>query len=251
LFITITNWEKYNPRTDVKHTTWFRLENTFWSDPAIYRLDSDGKMVWIGLLALASQQMSGHFELDCAFLASALRIDESKVVSAIASLKRSGKIDKHTSRKRHADVTAASRPRASYNEQYDKNESNETLRTTRGRRGLRCLTWEPTHRFAASFENLLAIPAYAAVFDVPHDEKILDGHIQRHSLTPDDLKNITWNYRQWVETLGGEPIRSPRGALASFAVSYAKEPASARKTQPAKSQLDELYPLITRKEDCY
>lgn len=111
MLIEVVNWSKYNPRTDVNHSSWFRLENTFWFDPAISRLDNDGKMVWVMLLATASKQGSGVFDLDCVLVASILKISEEKLQTVIADLELHEKIEKPTSRKRNVRVTPASRKR--------------------------------------------------------------------------------------------------------------------------------------------
>lgn len=104
MMIEIVNWTKYNPRSDVKATSWFRLENDFWSDPVIFMCDNDQKMVWLSLLSLASQRMSGTFELEPEFVATVLRIGSDRVKETLKYLEEKGKI-------RHADVTPTSRPR--------------------------------------------------------------------------------------------------------------------------------------------
>lgn len=104
--IEIVNWAKYNPRTDVKNTTWFRLENTFWSDQVIFLLDNDAKMVWFTLLALASQRMSGVVDVEPTFVSAVLRVDVSKVTTTLEHLKVAKKIVYVTSRARNAGVTS-------------------------------------------------------------------------------------------------------------------------------------------------
>lgn len=109
--IEIVNWEKYNPRNDVKSTTWFRLENTFWSDPAIFALTNDGRMVWVMLLSLASQRQLPTIQTDLAFVSAVLRIDESVTVAALKHLQAHGKIKMSTLRGRNVRGTAPSRAR--------------------------------------------------------------------------------------------------------------------------------------------
>lgn len=108
--IEIPNWSKYNPRTDVKHTTWFRLENTFWADQVLFGMDNDAKMVWISLLAIASTKMSGTFEVDPSFISANLRITTSKVLSVFKDLKDADMIKEVTSRRRNVRVTSTCAP---------------------------------------------------------------------------------------------------------------------------------------------
>lgn len=104
MILRIVSWEKYNPRKDVKHTTWFRVENTFWSDPAIFRLNNDGKMVWMVLLSLASQRMSGLIEVDRELISGLLKVTIQFVDKTLNDLKVSGKIEIATSRRRNGHV---------------------------------------------------------------------------------------------------------------------------------------------------
>lgn len=55
LVVTIQNFEKYNPRSDVKVSSWFRLEHSIFSDPKIYSLAPDEFRTWIYLLCEASK----------------------------------------------------------------------------------------------------------------------------------------------------------------------------------------------------
>lgn len=52
----ITNWDKYNGRSDVKHSTWFRLNNQIFDDPKIERLNEIGFKIWIFFLCERSKQ---------------------------------------------------------------------------------------------------------------------------------------------------------------------------------------------------
>jgi hypothetical protein len=111
VLIEIINWEKYNPRKDVQHPTWFRLENTFWMDQALFSLDSDGKLVWVVLLSLASQKLSGTILVEISFIATVLRIPAQKVLDTIEHLNSKELLRKVSSHPRDADVTDTSRAR--------------------------------------------------------------------------------------------------------------------------------------------
>ncbi len=100
MLIEIVNWAKYQPRHDIKSTTWFRLENTFWADPMLTPLSSDGKMVWIVLLALASQKQSGVIEVDPQFVSDANRIAYDVILASFKHFQAHGKIKIPTSRRK-------------------------------------------------------------------------------------------------------------------------------------------------------
>jgi len=78
MLITVANWDKFNPRRDLKSTSWLRLQNTFWTDPTFFKLDNDQKMVWISLLCQASQKMTGSIEVDQDLISAVLKIPEKK-----------------------------------------------------------------------------------------------------------------------------------------------------------------------------
>lgn len=54
--IEVINWEKYNPRTDSKKPTWFRVDNDLATGPGFFGLDCEQKWLWIFILSLISQQ---------------------------------------------------------------------------------------------------------------------------------------------------------------------------------------------------
>lgn len=122
--LEITNWKKYNPRSDVEHSTWFRLQNNFWIDPAISSLDNDGKMIWVVLLSLASQQNRGVIEVDTHVVTSFLRVPLEKLDATLESLQESELIKVVTSRRRNADVTSTSRRRVNTNERTNERNKN-------------------------------------------------------------------------------------------------------------------------------
>lgn len=111
MLIEIVNWEKYNPRHDVKSTSWFRVENTFWADPALTPLDCEGKMVWMTLLSFASQRQGGVIDVDTAFIGALLRVVPSKVDDTLKHFQKHGIIKIPTSRKRNVRGSTTSRPR--------------------------------------------------------------------------------------------------------------------------------------------
>lgn len=110
-YLEIKSWKKYNPRSDVEHSSWFRLQNNFWIDPAISKLDNDGKMIWVVLLSLASQQNRGVIEVDSHVVTSFLRVPPEKLDETLESLQESDLIRVSASRPRYADVTSTLRRR--------------------------------------------------------------------------------------------------------------------------------------------
>lgn len=93
ILITIKNWDEYNPRKDVKSASWFRFDNSFFTNPTFFESSSDTKMVWCYLLCYASQKMKGEFKMDAGMIAALLRIEKKAVEDALAFLKKVDCID--------------------------------------------------------------------------------------------------------------------------------------------------------------
>ena len=128
MIIEIQKWDKYNPRKDLKSTSWFRLENTFWTDPAFFDFSNDEKMVWVSILCQASQKMKGSIEISPSQIAALLCIAEKVVITAVDKLSKMSLIST-TSRMEHVHVTPPTRGRTTTNER-----TNVTNERTDGKR---------------------------------------------------------------------------------------------------------------------
>lgn len=108
MLITIVNWEKYNPRKDVKASSWLRLENNFCASPHLFKYDNDQKMVWVYLLCEASKRQKGDVVVDFHLVGAVLKITPDKAADTVQAFETDGLI---TLRPRNAHVTRTSRPR--------------------------------------------------------------------------------------------------------------------------------------------
>ncbi len=111
MLIQVVNFEKYNPRSDVKHSSWFRLQNDFWTDPLLTPLDPDQKLVWVVLLSCASKTQKSVFECDEMFFSAALKMEPSRFLETLEYFQAKRKIKIPTSRGRNGRVTTAARIR--------------------------------------------------------------------------------------------------------------------------------------------
>ena len=105
--IEILKWDKYNPRKDIKTTSWLRLQNDFCHDPDFYGFSCEEKMVWIYILCSASKKYSPKIKICEKQICAALNISTAFVRSSISKLKSKEIqcIKVLTSRGRHVDVT--------------------------------------------------------------------------------------------------------------------------------------------------
>lgn len=106
--VTILNWEKYNPRNDVKRPSWFRVENSLLADPDFFSFNNGEMLGWIYILSLASKANSGSIFVNFDHAQVVCRIKEKDLRSALEKLEQLSIITVHvtdTSRTRNADDT--------------------------------------------------------------------------------------------------------------------------------------------------
>lgn len=123
--IEILNWEKYNPRKDVKEPSWFRMNHGFFDNHEFFEFTAEEKLVWIYLLCQASKKNQAtvhlveshavhsiwppHHDVDQNVDQNAYHvrvIRQKTVVQAVEKLQKFGIVKIRTSRGRYADVTS-------------------------------------------------------------------------------------------------------------------------------------------------
>jgi hypothetical protein len=88
--VEIYNWEKFNPRADVKVSTWFRVEHTIATSQTLFGLEAAERWVWIALLAMASQRSISTFEFNLDYFVWSAGVDGDTVLSALEKLEQNG-----------------------------------------------------------------------------------------------------------------------------------------------------------------
>lgn len=127
--VEILNWEKYNPRGDVKRPSWFRFENRLVESSEFFDIPGEQFKALIYLLSQASQKNSGVVTID---LSHALRVSCIKDRDFLGLLKKLQAIqmvlvsDTRTSRERNEDVSLRT-------DETDETRRNTTDTPTRAR----------------------------------------------------------------------------------------------------------------------
>jgi hypothetical protein len=110
VMIKILKWKEYNPRTDVRKPSWFRLENRMIEDQDFDALTHEEFKAWIYVLSVASQNNSDTATIVFSRAERVCQISRSGFVGLIEKLLRlpSPPVDvTWPSRERDADVTPA------------------------------------------------------------------------------------------------------------------------------------------------
>lgn len=64
----VVNWEKYNPRTDTKRPSWFRLENDLAFNSTLFGASIEQKWLWIVILSLQSKHNGREFKWNSRYI---------------------------------------------------------------------------------------------------------------------------------------------------------------------------------------
>ena len=131
--IKILNWEKYNPRSDSKKPSWFRVDNDFLSDFRIFELKTNQKLYWIALLSQISCANNSKFYVSFKFLKSLTGMSEAKQSQAIEIFEKLGLIICEARKDSHAtNVTNVTNERYAQEKKEEKpvsvSESFKTLK---------------------------------------------------------------------------------------------------------------------------
>jgi hypothetical protein len=124
--IEILNWDKYNPRKDIKATNWVRLQNSLFEDPNFIDFSHSEILFWIYLLSMGSKKQTGLIKLSLRHADRIGRFSERDVKSAIAKLIELGCV-RIVNQSTNADVTQTSRTQHATDGRTD--ETNETDET--------------------------------------------------------------------------------------------------------------------------
>lgn len=84
--VEIVNWEKYNPRKDIKKPWWFALSNTITSDDIFSEFSDAEFRAWIHILCTASVQMTNRPRLFLKAADSKAKIRKSVLLSTLQKL---------------------------------------------------------------------------------------------------------------------------------------------------------------------
>ncbi len=125
--ITIINWDKFNPRKDVKVSSWFRMEHSIWFDPDWEHFSGEEFAVWTYLLSLASFKNKNCFRYNPLTVSRNARVSEKSVKSAVEKLKELQCVQ-ITSDDAYADVTCTLRKRIATDGRTDETDiTDETV----------------------------------------------------------------------------------------------------------------------------
>lgn len=194
--IKFAKWSKYNPRSDVKRGTWFRMQNDFFTNHQLFDFTNDEKLCFIYLITLRSSGDSDWVSLSFSHAEKIGGIKKSIVESTIKKLEKIQVL--------HVDVTDAVvdvTPEYATDRQTDKTNKQ----TNKQERDFKNFDKEQQEKSSvASFENRFQFD-FGALYELyPRKQKrglamsLMANQIQDPE-TYQDLKTAIQNYRAFVE----------------------------------------------------
>jgi hypothetical protein len=127
--IIILNWERFNPRSDVKNPSWLRLQHNLFEDWKFYDFSHSEIVFWIYLLCEASRRnQGGMVTVNIEHAHRVSRLDATVCNSAIEKLQRNKVVEVRTLRGRYAHGTSTCTTRR-YDTERDVTKRDETNET--------------------------------------------------------------------------------------------------------------------------
>lgn len=91
MIIKFNNWNKYQPRKDIKNPWWFAFKNDFYTNHNFHKFTNDERLCFVYLLCEASKtSTNGEFELDVEFASRVFNMPKKLIFQTIEKLEEKG-----------------------------------------------------------------------------------------------------------------------------------------------------------------
>jgi hypothetical protein len=88
--VTVLKWDEYNPRKDLKHPTWFRVDASIVMNRKLHKLNGEQRWFWVFLCALACPLKGGPVAYDLDFWADQSKCSPEGITKALEILEANG-----------------------------------------------------------------------------------------------------------------------------------------------------------------
>ena len=168
--LIVLNWDKYNPRKDVKNPSWFRFEHGFFNHWQFYDFNAFDIRAWLYILCEASvRNEGGKVTVNLEHAHRVARIAEDELFTAIEKLKEKQVIECRTLRGRyvagtHACTTRRDETRRNGTERDETNVTNEKKDSAQGSPSPDATEFsDPPENLFGPEQNLVTLPAKTSV----------------------------------------------------------------------------------------
>lgn len=125
MLIEIKNWEKYNPRKELKTLTWLRLDADIGFSESLFGLDPDARWLWIFTLSLSAKKNSASFLVDIDYVSFHSGVKKDFIEKYLVLFEQRGLIEIKSNSSR---ICTDAIENVSY-ERYVRNGTNDTYGT--------------------------------------------------------------------------------------------------------------------------
>lgn len=124
--VELPQWEKWNPRKDLKTSHWFRLQNTIFDDHQFFDFEHSEILFFIYLMSLASKKQTAKVQINVNHAVRIGRFSKEVILSSLDKLEQLQCV-----RRRNVDVTENHAPVTScLPTEQNRTEQNVTKQNT-------------------------------------------------------------------------------------------------------------------------
>ena len=84
--IEINNWDKYQPRKDLKSLSWVRIQSDIFFSETFFELDNNQKLLFFYLMTFAGKKNTNALNLNIEFISSNLKLKSVEIESGLKKL---------------------------------------------------------------------------------------------------------------------------------------------------------------------
>ena len=91
--VKVLNWEKFNPRKDLKVMNWMRIEADIDIDLSMLGLNAPQKWAWVWILSTCAKKNRDSFRCTAEYLQSTIGIEKDDLDDVLETLQNEGMIE--------------------------------------------------------------------------------------------------------------------------------------------------------------
>lgn len=125
--ITINNFEKYQPRKELKSLSWFRVDTGIFDGQTYFILKNDGIILFLFLLSLAAKDNKATFKTSIEFISEKLKMKNADILRVLNILEQNQLVHKSDQICADSCLTVHNNTLQTEQNNIDQNSNDESL----------------------------------------------------------------------------------------------------------------------------
>lgn len=92
--ITITNWDSYNPRKDIKSMSWLKLNADIGFSESLFGMPAEAKWLWVFILSFCAKKNSGDIFIELDYFSFHSGVKKEKIIEFLELFESRGLVSK-------------------------------------------------------------------------------------------------------------------------------------------------------------